>query len=191
VGNIDQVALRQLQFSAAKCCNINAGQGISLFSHQQGITQIAHHGKYRMQSQHDLMQLDAARDLRLTSATRIVGVAQDEITLMTQGGAYLKLSGGTVELGGPGALTIKTDGHHWNGPASQRGELPTFGEGQLGRTPRLVSPLDGAPCEGVQVSVATEDGKVVSGVTDADGKGPTITGDQLQQLTATFFIPRD
>ena len=191
VGNIDQVALQHLQFSAAKCCNINAGQGISLFAHQQGITQIAHHGKYRMQSQHDLMQLDAARDLRLTSATRIVGVAQDEITLMTQGGAYLKLSGGTVELGGPGALTIKTNGHHWNGPASQRGELPTFGEGQLGRTPRLVSPLDGAPCEGVQVSVASEDGKVVSGMTDADGKGPTITGDQLQQLTATFFIPRD
>ncbi|MDR7049457.1 type VI secretion system secreted protein VgrG [Duganella sp. 3397] len=191
VGNIDQVAQQQLQFSAGKCCTINAGQGISLFAHQQGITQIAHHGKYRMQSQHDLMQLDAARDLRLTSATRIVGVAQDEITLMTQGGAYLKLSGGSVELGGPGTLTVKTNGHHWNGPASERGDLPTFGQGELGRTPRLVSPLDGAPCEGVQVSVATEDGKVVSGVTDADGKGPTITGDQLQQLTATFFIPRD
>jgi len=190
VGNLDQVAQQHLQASTGKRYIVNAGQGISMFAHQQGITQIAHQGKYRMQSQHDLMQLDAARDLRLTSATRIVGVAQDEITLMTQGGAYLKLSGGTVELGGPGALTIKTNGHHWNGPASERGELPAFGQGELGRTPRLVSPLDGAPCEGVQVSVQAEDGQVVSGVTDADGKGPTITGDQLQQLTATFFIPR-
>lgn len=189
--NIDQVAQQHLQFSAGKRCNINAGQGLSMFAHRDGIVQIAHHGKYLMQSQHDIMQLDAAKDLRLTSATRMAGIAQDEITLMTQGGAYLKLAGGNVELGGPGTLTVKTSGHHWNGPASMKGELPTFNEGDLGRTPRLVSPFDGAPVEGVKVDVKAEDGSVLSGVTDADGKGPTVTTDLLQQITATFFTPRD
>lgn len=188
--NIDQVAQQYLQFSAGKRCNINAGQGVSMFAHRDGIVQIAHHGKYLMQSQHDIMQLDAARDLRLTSSTRMVGIAQNEITLMTEGGAYLKLSGGNVELGGPGTLTVKTSAHHWNGPASMKGELPTFSEGDLGRTPRLVSPFDGAPVEGVKVDVKAEDGSVLSGVTDADGKGPTVTTDLLQQITATFFTPR-
>jgi type VI secretion system secreted protein VgrG len=188
--NIDQVAQQHLQLSAGKRCNINAGQGVSMFAHRDGIAQIAHHGKYLMQSQHDIMQLDAAKDLRLTSSTRMVGIAQNEITLMTQGGAYLKLSGGNVELGGPGTLTVKTSAHHWNGPASMKGELPTFNEGDLGRTPRLVSPFDGAPVEGVKVDVKAEDGSVLSGVTDADGKGPTVTTDLLQQITATFFTPR-
>jgi type VI secretion system secreted protein VgrG len=188
--NIDQVAQQHLQLSAGKRCNINAGQGVSMFAHRDGIVQIAHHGKYLMQSQHGIMQLDAAKDLRLTSSTRMVGIAQNEITLMTQGGAYLKLSGGNVELGGPGTLTVKTSAHHWNGPASMKGELPTFNEGDLGRTPRLVSPFDGAPVEGVKVDVKAEDGSVLSGVTDADGKGPTVTTDLLQQITATFFTPR-
>lgn len=116
--NIDLVALRQLQLSAAQHCNINAGKGISLFAHQDGIVQVAHHGKFLLQSQHDLLHADAAKEIRLSAGTRLVGMAQDEITFMTTGGAYLKLSGGAVELGGPGALTIKTDGHHWNGPGT-------------------------------------------------------------------------
>ncbi|WP_298407472.1 type VI secretion system Vgr family protein [Janthinobacterium sp.] len=108
--NIDLVAQQHLQLSAAQRCNVNAGKGISLFAHQDGIVQVAHFGKFLLQSQHDLLQADAAKEIRLTAGTRLVGMAQDEITFMTAGGAYLKLSGGAVELGGPGALTVKTDG---------------------------------------------------------------------------------
>ena len=45
-GNIDMVALQQLQLSAAQGCNVHAGKGISLFAHQDGIVQVAHYGKY-------------------------------------------------------------------------------------------------------------------------------------------------
>jgi type VI secretion system secreted protein VgrG len=188
--NYDCVARQHLQLSAGKRCNVNAGQGISMFAHQDGITQIAHHGKYLMQSQHDLMQLDAAKDLRLTSATKLIGVAQDEITFMTNGGAYLKLSGGNIELGGPGALTIKTSAHHWNGPASMRGDLPAFGEGELGRTPRLVAPEDGSPVEGWQANIAGEHGADANGVSSAEGQGPQVLGEHLEKLTMMFSKPR-
>ena len=188
--NIDLVALQQLQLSAAQRCNISAGKGISLFAHQDGIVQVAHFGKFLLQSQHDLLQADAAKDIRLTAGTRLVGMAQDEITFMTAGGAYLKLSGGAVELGGPGALTVKTDGHHWNGPGSMKGELPTFGEGELGRVPRLLRPTDGLPVEGVEVHIEREGDSPVSGISGADGRGPKVMTDHLQRLKGYFFRRR-
>ena len=188
--NIDLVAQQHLQLSAAQRCNVNGGKGISLFAHQDGIVQVAHFGKFLLQSQHDLLQADAAKDIRLTAGTRLVGVAQDEITFMTAGGAYLKLSGGAVELGGPGALTVKTDGHHWNGPASMKAELPTFGEGELGRVPRLLRPTDGLPVEGVEVHIEREGDSPMTGVSGADGRGPTVATDHLQRLKGFFFRRR-
>ena len=188
--NIDLVAQQHLQLSAAQRCNVNAGKGISLFAHQDGIVQVAHFGKFLLQSQHDLLQADAAKEIRLTAGTRLVGVAQDEITFMTAGGAYLKLSGGAVELGGPGALTVKTDGHHWNGPASMKGELPTFGEGELGRVPRLLRPTDGLPVEGVEVHIEREGDSPLTGVSGADGRGPKVATDHLQRLKGFFFRRR-
>ena len=188
--NIDLVALRQLQLSAGQHCNINAGKGISLFAHQDGIVQVAHHGKFLLQSQHDLLQADAAKEIRLTAGTRLVGMAQDEITFMTTGGAYLKLSGGAVELGGPGALTIKTDGHHWNGPGSMKAELPAFSEGDLGRVPQLVRANDGMPVEGVEVHVERENDSALTGRSDANGLGPRVLTDHLQRLKGFFFSRR-
>lgn len=188
--NIDLVAQQHLQLSAAQRCNVNAGKGISLFAHKDGIVQVAHFGKFLLQSQHDLLQADAAKDIRLTAGTRLVGMAQDEITFMTAGGAYLKLSGGAVELGGPGALTVKTDGHHWNGPGSMKAALPTFGEGELGRVPRLLRPTDGLPVEGVEVHIEREGDSPLTGVSGADGRGPKVATDHLQRLKGFFFRRR-
>ena len=189
-GNIDMVALQQLQLSAAQRCNVHAGKGISLFAHKDGIVQVAHYGKFLLQSQHDLLQADAAKEIRLTAGTRLVGMAQDEITFMTSGGAYLKLSGGAVELGGPGALTVKTDGHHWNGPGSMKADLPTFGEGDLGRVPRLVRATDGLPVEGVEVHVEREGDGPLAGQSDTAGRGPKVLTDHLQRLKGFFFSRR-
>ncbi|KAB8041825.1 type VI secretion system Vgr family protein [Janthinobacterium aquaticum] len=188
--NIDLVAQQHLQLTAARRCNVNAGKGISLFAHEDGIVQIAHHGKFLLQSQHDLLQADAAKEIRLSAGTRLVGMAQDDITLMTTGGAYLKLSGGSVELGGPGALTIRTAAHHWNGPASQKAELPTFDAGDLGRVPRLLRASDGMPVEGVDVHIEREGDSPVAGKSDADGRGPQLMADHLQRLKGFFFRRR-
>ncbi|MBB5610085.1 MULTISPECIES: type VI secretion system Vgr family protein [unclassified Janthinobacterium] len=188
--NIDLVAQQHLQLTAAQRCNVNAGKGISLFAHKDGIVQVAHFGKFLLQSQHDALQADAAKEMKLTAGTRMIGVAQDEITFMTAGGAYLKLSGGAVELGGPGALTVKTDGHHWNGPGSMKGDLPIFGEGDLGRTPRLLRPTDGLPVEGVEVHVEREGGSPLTATSGGDGRGPKVLSDHLQKLKTFFFVRR-
>lgn len=187
--NLDTVARQHMQLTCGQRYNLNAGKGISLFSHMDGITQVAHKGKFVMQSQHDDMQIDSARDLKITAAQRVVVMADKEITFIVGGGAYLTLKGGAVEIGGPGAMTIKTDGHHWNGPASQKTELPTFEAGEFVRTPRLLRATDGKPVEGMKVHVERSDAAPMLGETNAAGEGEQITADHLQQLRATFFKP--
>ncbi|MEO6921911.1 MAG: type VI secretion system Vgr family protein [Collimonas sp.] len=187
--NIDSVAQQHMQFTAGQRFNLNAGKGISLFSHKDGIVQIAHYGKFLMQSQHDDMQVDSAKDLKVTANKHLILMAE-EITLMTTGGAYIKLKGGTPEIGGPGALTVKTAGHNWNGPASSPAELPKFNQGDLNRTPRLLSPMDGKPVEGMKAHVERAGDSPVSGQSGSDGKASKIDADRLQQIKAFFYTPR-
>ncbi|PFH11015.1 type VI secretion system secreted protein VgrG [Collimonas sp. PA-H2] len=187
--NVDTVAQQHLQFTAGQRFNLNAGKGVSVFAHQDGITHIAHYGKFLMQSQHDEMQIDSATDIKMTASKHLILMA-DEITLMTSGGAYIKLKGGAPEIGGPGALTVKTAGHNWNGPASASGDLPKFSEGDLSRTPRLLNPTDGKPVEGMKLHVERPDAGPVTGQSGGDGKGTKVAADGLQQLKAFFFTPR-
>jgi type VI secretion system secreted protein VgrG len=187
--NLDTVAQQHLQLTSGGRCNVNAGKGISLFSHMDGIAQVAHKGKFVMQSQHDDMQLDAAKDLKVTAGKRVIVMAEEEVTFIVSGGAYLTLKGKTVEIGAPGAITIKTDGHHWGGPASARTELPKFDAGEFVRTPRLLRATDGKPVEGMQVHVERAGDSPMSGQTNGVGEAQKITADHLQQLKATFYKP--
>ena len=187
--NLDSVAQQHLQLTSGARLNLNAGKGISLFSHTDGIAQIAHKGKFVMQSQHDDMGIDSAKDLKVTAGKRMIFMAEDEVTFIVSGGAYLTLKGGVVEVGGPGAMTIKTDGHHWNGPASGKTELPTFSAGEFGRIPRLVRATDGKPVEGMMVYVERSGDSPISGQTNSAGEAEKITVDHLQQLKATFYKP--
>jgi type VI secretion system secreted protein VgrG len=187
--NIDTVAQQHMQLTSGQRLHLHSGKALSLFAQSDGITQIAHKGKFLMQSQHDDMQIDAAKDLKATAGERVVVMANKEITFVVTGGAYLTLKGGDVQIGGPGAMTIKTDGHHWNGPASGKTELPQFTEGEFARIPRLLRATDGAPVKGMQLNVARSGEGPLAGESNAAGEGETIRTDQLQQLTATFFKP--
>jgi len=187
--NIDTVAQNHMQLTAGQRYNLNAGKGISLFSHMDGITQIAHNGTFLMQSQHDDMQIDSAKDIKITAAGRLVIMAE-EIVLMSNGGAYVQIKGGSPEVGGPAALTVKTDGHNWNGPASGHTELPSFGKGDFGRTPRLLRVTDGKPVEGMKLHVERADDSPISGKSDSAGEGSKIVVDRLQRLKAFFIRPR-
>ncbi|QJD99232.1 type VI secretion system tip protein VgrG [Massilia forsythiae] len=184
--NLDSVAQQHMQLASGQRFNLNAGKGISLFAHAGGITQVAHHGVFLMQSQHDDMKLDAARDLKASAHGRVVFMAEQEVTFIVGGGAYLTLKGGNAEIGGPGVLTVKTAGHHWDGPASGKADLPSFGKGDFERTPRLLRATDGKPVPDMQAQVEQPDAGTLSGASNAAGEGPQVKADRLQQLKAVF-----
>ncbi|WP_338770869.1 type VI secretion system Vgr family protein [Massilia sp. METH4] len=181
--NVDTVAQQHLQLTAGQRFNVNAGKGISLFSHANGLHAVAHHGPLLMQSQHDTTQIDSGKDVKISAKGRVIIMAE-EIVLVNTAGAYLALKGGGPEIGGPGTMTIKTDGHHWNGPASQKAELPKFAEGEFCRTPRAIRPSDGEPVEGVKLNLEVDGGTPIAITTDSAGEGGKITGDTVQWLHA-------
>jgi type VI secretion system secreted protein VgrG len=187
--NIDSVAQRNLQLAAGQRVTVNAGKGISLFAQQEGLHAIAHNGTLLMQSQHGSTQLESAQDIKISAKGRVTIMAE-ELVLVNSGGAYVHLKGGSPEIGGPGPITIKTDGHNWNGPASKRAELPTFGESDFGRTPRLLRGLDGNPVEGIEVQLERDGDGLQTGQTDAQGQGDLVKTGSVQELTATFHTKR-
>jgi len=187
--NIDTVAQQHLQMTAGQRFNVNAGKGVSLFAQQAGLTAIANYGKVLIQSQHDSTQIDSAKDVKIGAKGRVTIMA-DEILLVSAGGAYLSLKGGTPEIGGPGALTIKTDSHNWDGAASQSAELPTFGDGDFGRKPRLERATDGQPVQDVALHLDRDGEAPLTGTSDAAGKAGKVEVNRVQQVVATFHKPR-
>lgn len=184
--NIDTVARKHLHLFAGAHVNLNAAQGIGLFAQKDGLRVIAHRGKLLMQSQHDDMEIDSGKDLRLSALGRLIIMAE-EISLINTAGAYIRLKGGSPEIGGPGAININTDGHHWNGPASEAAQLPTFDEGDFSRAVRLVRASDSEPVSGVDMRIEREGGDATSGVTGDDGVSPTVGAKWLEQFKAIFI----
>ena len=117
-------------------------------------------------------------------------MAQKEIVLMLADGTFLKLSSAGIEMGSSNPLFVKTNGHNWMGPATLQGSMPKFNEGDLGRTPRLLSPTDGGPVKGMEVLLRSNEGGDLSGKTDGGGKGPKMATDALRRFKAYFFDKR-
>ena len=146
---------------------------------------IANHGKLLMQSQHDSTQIDSAKDVRISAKGRVIIMAED-IVLINSAGAYLSLKDGAPEIGGPGPMQIKTAGHHWDGPASKSAELPSFGDGNFARTPRLLRGSDGQPVKDMALTLTRDSGAQVKGTSDAAGVAGKIGADHVEVLEATF-----
>ncbi len=128
--NVDTIAQQHLQQTAGQRFNLNAGKGISLFAHEEGVKAIAHHGKMLIQSQHDDTQINAEQNVTVTASQgKITTAANEEIVWMTAGGAYLKIKGGNFEMGAPGGCTIKAAKHVYVGPARMGVGLPGFPDG--------------------------------------------------------------
>ncbi|MCS0611098.1 type VI secretion system tip protein VgrG, partial [Massilia solisilvae] len=120
------LAQQHIQAVAGQGVNINAGKGISLFAHQDGMKHIARAGKLDIQAQQDSIGIAADRDVTITASQGdIVIAAKTSLTLLC-GGAYIKIGNGKIEHGCAGDFTVKAGAHKWDGPASQEADLPFF-----------------------------------------------------------------
>lgn len=186
--NIDQVAQQSVQVTSGERINLQAGHGVAMFAHAQGVSAIANEGKVLLQSQADDTQIDSAKNIQITAAGgKLTGAASDEVVLVTSGGAYLKLHGGNIELGCPGSFTVKSAGHNWDGPASMSADMPKFDHAPLGRVPKLVRATDGQPAAGIEAEIKKTSGDLLNQTTDSTGKLSPVSGEQLEQLAVQFI----
>lgn len=164
------VAQQHIQAFAGQRVNINAGKGISLFAHQDGMKHIARAGKLDIQAQQDSIGIAADRDVKISASQGdIVISAKKSITLLC-GGAYIKIADGKIEHGCAGEFTVKAGMHKWDGPARQEAELPFFPSAE--HTNWLKLDLDGhqgAPMAGVPYTLHFANGQKKTGTLDGNG----------------------
>lgn len=164
------VAQQHIQVFAGQRVNINAGKGISIFAHQDGIKQIARAGKLDIQAQQDAIGIAADRDVTITSSQGdIVIAAKKSITLMC-GGAYIKIANGKIELGCAGEFIVKAGIHKWEGPARKEAELPFFPAAEHANWLKLdLDGYKGTPMAGVPYTLHFANGQKKHGTLDENG----------------------
>lgn len=97
-----------------KRLTVAAGEAISLFAQKMGMKIFAARGMIDIQAQTDAMRLQSDKTMSINSVNgEVVLNAQQGITLTSTGGAYIKIKDGSIELGAPGSLKLKSLDIQW------------------------------------------------------------------------------
>ncbi|MDO8036054.1 type VI secretion system Vgr family protein [Janthinobacterium sp. SUN128] len=199
-GSIDTVAQQHLQAVAGQRYSVNAGKGISLFSHADGIRAIAHHGKFLLQSQHDDMEINAAKNLKLTASEgKVIGMA-DEIVLISKHGAFIRIADG-ISFGSKSPLQFNAPNFVFNDPQSMAVQLPSFAEGKADQQFIFQYAGDDSAVDGVppapqlapqaHFAVKLGDGSAADGRSDGSGKTDVLERAAMHLAAIEVFNNKD
>lgn len=187
--NIDTVAQQHLQLTSGQRFNLNAGKGISLFSHHDGIKAIAHFGKLLLQSQHDDTDLNAAKSLRLSATEGKLVAMAPAIELVCEDGSFIRLGDG-ITLGSSKPLKFNAPRFVFNDAETMETQFPQFGQEQTSERittryqggtfddDRAEAEDEAAPNQ--QLDLSFDDGSVLQAVTNEDGKADEVVRDVMQ-----------
>ncbi|OSI08132.1 hypothetical protein BWD07_12080, partial [Neisseria canis] len=94
--------------SAGKNFTAHAREGLNLFAQSKGAKLQANQGAVTIQAQNDRMQVNALKDLELSSSSTKVTVAgKQEVMITGGGGSYIQLKDGEIVLGSPKIVRVK------------------------------------------------------------------------------------
>ncbi len=105
-----------IDMSIFKRLTVAAGEAISLFAQKMGVKLFAARGIVDIQAQTDAIRIQSDKSMNLNSINdEIVLNAAQGITLTSTGGAYIKIKNGSVEIGAPGKIDLKSASILWGG----------------------------------------------------------------------------
>jgi type VI secretion system secreted protein VgrG len=183
--NLDLAAQQYGHVTVGQQLVVNAGKGLSLFSHVGGFKAIAHQDDLDLQAQHGDLVMTAAKNVKLfASENEILIAASKKLTLMC-GGSYLTIAADGIVCGGP-AFTGKVSSVSWPGADSMSTNLPSVGMGTTRRRFQHVFEPTGQPIKGAKYTFKSTDGRVFHGKTDPDGFTGNVELDDLQILSVEF-----
>ncbi|SAL29513.1 Rhs element Vgr protein [Caballeronia sordidicola] len=183
--NATMSANSDINIAVGKSLVANAVDKISLFAYKLGMKLIAARGKLEIQAQTDGMDLLASKGIKISSSTDGIALSAEKEILLTCGGAYVRISGGGIQIHAPGEVDIKGSNHAFSGPTRYDGQPPALPKSVSNdqqfilkdETTGNVMPLAPYRIEG-------SGGEVLArGITDAEGKTVRVfTGTEAQDL---------
>ncbi|EPU2343751.1 type VI secretion system Vgr family protein [Escherichia coli] len=154
--------------SAGQSFTVVAEGAVSLLSRNQGMQLLAAKGRVNIQAQSDDLSMNSQQNLDIQSSEGKVTVSANQELILACGGAYIKLSGGNIELGCPGQILLKSTNMQKMGPTSldiASVEMPRgFGGGFI------LTDEAGVPQPSTPYRLTTAEGDILQGITDENGK---------------------
>ncbi|AKP33028.1 type VI secretion system Vgr family protein [Yersinia aleksiciae] len=171
--SIGVVSGHNTDISAGKSFTVAASDAVSLFAQGQGMKLFAGKGKIEVQAQSDSILATAQKDIEIRSAEGKVEISANSELVLTCGGAYIKLSGGNIELGCPGNILLKSANVQKMGSASLNVAPKVFPRG-FGGSYALTDEKTGEALPFTRYQITTSAGDVYLGTTDIEGKTAKI-----------------
>lgn len=162
------VSGRNTDISAAQSVTVAASKTVSLFAQSAGMQLFAGQGKVDVQAQGDALNVQALKDVTVTSNSGNVTVNASKALTLVCNGAYIKISGGNIELGCPGNILLKAANVQKMGAANLNltpQELPKGFKGGFA----ITNQETGEVMPYTHYKVTTAEGDVYSGTTDKLG----------------------
>ncbi|HAS1023847.1 TPA: type VI secretion system tip protein VgrG [Enterobacter cloacae] len=170
--------------SAGQSFTVAAGEAVSLLANNQGMQLLAAKGEVNIQAQSDALSVSAQQNLEIQSSEGTVTVSAHQELVLACGGAYIKLSGGNIELGCPGNILLKSANVQKMGAASldiAPIEMPVgFGGGFI------LTDDKGIPQPSTPYRITTTEGDVLQGITDENGKTAPVNTSIPSSVKAEF-----
>ncbi len=174
--NIDTSTPSSVQFFAGRNFLANALEKISIFAKAAGIKIKAGKGPVEIQAQDDVMTISSQELMHVYAVNDYVKVESGKGVLITAGGGYIKLEGGNIDIACPGTMTLKAGQIKTMSGASLSSDLAAMPKLQMDYDEQyIVKNRAGKPMPNTKYKMTTADGKVVSGITDGEGKTEKAT----------------
>ena len=154
--------------SALKRFTVAAGEAISLLAVKAGMKLFAAKGKVEIQAQADGLEAVAKKDVSVTSAEGRVEITAATELVVNCAGAYIKLSGGNIELGCPGNILLKCINVQKMGNVSMSSTMPQLPSEYSGKF--TVSSESGLPVAAAAYILTASNGQKFFGKTDENGE---------------------
>ena len=187
--NLDLAAQQYAHLTVGQQLVVNAGKGLSLFSHKGGFKAIAHQDDMDIQAQHGDVVMTAAKNVKLfASENEILIAASKKITLMC-GGSYITIAAEGIVVGGP-AFTGKVGSVSWPGVDTLSTNLPNVGMGKTWGRFLLTAQDDPShllPDRGYKITLS--DGRVVEGTSNGNGLTDLVEEDLMKILHIDIKSP--
>ncbi|WP_380177454.1 type VI secretion system Vgr family protein [Kalamiella sp. sgz302252] len=160
---------KNTDISAGESITLAAANTVSIYAQGEVMQLFAGTGKMDIQAQNGDLSAVAKQDITISSAEGKVHLNASEELTITCGGAYIKLSGGNIELGAPGNILLKCTNAQKMGAATLETPPQTFPQGYSeGFT--LREPGDGKIKPFTFFKITTSEGDIYEGVSNEEGK---------------------
>ncbi|MFL9619168.1 DUF2345 domain-containing protein [Klebsiella pneumoniae] len=167
--SIGLMAGTNIDAGAMEKVTVSAGDAVSVFARKGGIKLYANQGKVEVEAQNERMRLTSRHGMKISSTEDVVEIEAEKELVLKCGKAYIRLSGGEVEVGGPKNILLKSANVQKMSKAQLPVEMPVLpGKGNYDLSLDLRD-WDGIPIGGAKYTIAFESGAILSGMLDDKG----------------------